>query len=156
MNGAAVGGGLSIALSCDIRIVADSARFSYLYTRRGLAGGSDGLILLLHLIGASRTMELALSGDMIDADEALRLGLVSRVVPNEQLLDEARLVARRLLKGAPLAQRAIKECLYRAMFDPQGLAEFNVRVNEALGASEDYAEGFAAFNEKREPVWKSR
>ena len=59
-------------------------------------------------------------------------------------------------RGAPLAQRAIKETVYRALFDPDGMAEFNVRVNEALGTSEDYAEGFRAFNEKRSPEWKGR
>lgn len=156
VNGAAVGGGLSIALSCDIRLAAASARFGYLYARRGMAGGSDSLVTLLHLIGASRTMELALTGDMVDAAEAERIGLVSRVVPDEALLDEAHALATRLLRGAPLAQRVIKESVYRALFEPSGLAEYNVRANEALGTSQDYAEGFRAFAEKREPRWLAR
>jgi enoyl-CoA hydratase/carnithine racemase len=156
VNGAAVGGGMSIALSCDIRLAGQSARFGYLYPRRGLAGGSEGLVMLMHLVGASRTMELALTGDFVDASEAERIGLVSRVVADDRLLDEAKALAARLMRGAPLAQRAIKECVYRALYNPEGLAEFNARVNEALGASDDYAEGFRAFNEKREPIWTSR
>jgi enoyl-CoA hydratase/carnithine racemase len=156
VNGAAMGAGLSIAVSCDIRIAADSAKFGYLYTRRGVMGASQGLTMLIHLVGVSRTMEMALSGEVIDATEADRIRLVSRVVPGEQLLDEARQTALKLLKGAPLAQRAIKKSVYKSLFDPSGLAEFNARVDIELTETEDHREGFLAFNEKRDPVWRSR
>jgi enoyl-CoA hydratase/carnithine racemase len=156
VNGAAVGAGFSIALSCDIRLASDAARFGYLYTRRGITGGSQGLIKLLHVVGASRAMEIMLTGEMIGAADAERMGLVSRVVPQGELLEEARILARRLMKGAPLAQRAIKATMYKALYDPAGIEDFSLRYDEALGESEDHREGFAAFNEKREPVWKGK
>lgn len=156
VNGPALGAGLSIALSCDIRLGSEGARFGYFYTRRGLMGPTRGLVMMLHLIGVSRTMEMMLSGEMIDATEAARIGLVSRIVPQERLLDEARAVARKLMKGAPLAQRAIKECLDKALYDPNGLEDFNARIEEALQQTEDHAEGARAFAEKREPQFKSR
>jgi enoyl-CoA hydratase/carnithine racemase len=156
VNGPAVGAGLSIAASCDIRIAAESARFGYLFTRRGIMGPSHGLITLIHLVGLSRTMEMALSGEMIDATEADRIGLVSRVVPADSLLGDAKATARKLMQGAPLAQRAIKAAVYKALFDPQGLEDFNALVDTALTETVDHHEGFVAFNEKREPRWQGR
>jgi enoyl-CoA hydratase/carnithine racemase len=156
VNGAAVGAGMSIAISCDIRIASENAKFGYFFTRRGVMGPSHGLIVLVHSIGVSRTMEMMLSGELVDAVEADRIGLVSRVVPADQLLDEAKITARKLMVGAPLAQRAIKETLYRALFPADGLEDFNIRMDTALTATEDHHEGFLAFNERREPVWRSR
>jgi enoyl-CoA hydratase/carnithine racemase len=156
VNGPAVGAGLSIALSCDIRIASESARFGYFYTRRGLMGPSKGLVTLIHLIGISRTMEMMLSGEMMDAAEADRVGLVSRVVPQEQLLEEARTVARKLMKGAPLAQQTIKASLYKALFEPDGLDVYNTLVEAALAETADHTEGSRAFAEKRDPVWTNR
>jgi enoyl-CoA hydratase/carnithine racemase len=151
-----VGAGLSIAISCDIRIAAPEARFGYLYTRRGLMGTTRGLTMLIHLIGVSRAMEMMLSGDLIDADQAAAWGLVSRVVPREQLLDDALAVARRLLRGAPLAQRAIKTAMYKALYEPADLETWNTLVNNALADTEDHEEGARAWAEKREPRWRSR
>jgi enoyl-CoA hydratase/carnithine racemase len=156
VNGPAVGAGLSIALGCDIRIAAPSARFGYSYTRHGLMGTTRGLVMLVHLIGASRTMELVLSGEVIDATQAERIGLVSRVVPADQLLRDAKATARKLMKGAPLAQRALKASLYKALYEPDGLETYNTLVNDALSDTEDHAEGSRAYAEKREPVWRSR
>jgi enoyl-CoA hydratase/carnithine racemase len=156
VNGPAVGAGLSIAISCDIRIAAPTARFGYFYTRRGLMGTTRGLTMLIHLIGVSRTMEMVLSGEVMDAAEADRVGLVSRVVPQEALLEDAKNTARKLMKGAPLAQRALKASLYKALYEPDGLETYNTLVNNALSETEDHAEGARAYAEKREPVWKSR
>jgi enoyl-CoA hydratase/carnithine racemase len=156
VNGPAVGAGLSIALSCDIRLASDTARFGYLFTRRGVMGPSHGLTTMIHLIGLSRTMEMALSGEMIDATEADRIGLVSRVVLPGLLLDEAKVVAQKIMKGAPLAQRAIKACVYKALFEPEGLEDYNARIDTALTETADHHEGFVAFAEKREPVWLGR
>jgi enoyl-CoA hydratase/carnithine racemase len=155
VNGAAVGAGLSIALSCDVRVAAETARFGYLFTRRGVMGPSHGLTMLMHLVGVSRTLEMALSGEMLDSAEADRIGLVSRVVPGDELLAAAKTVAHKLMQGAPLAQRAIKACVYRALFEPSGLDEYNSRLDIALTETRDHAEGFRAFAEKREPVWMS-
>jgi enoyl-CoA hydratase len=154
VNGPAVGAGLSIAVSCDVRLASDTARFGYLFTRRGVMGPSHGLTTLIHLVGLSRTMEMALSGEMIDAAEADRIGLVSRVVAPDQLLDEAKAVAHKFMKGAPLAQRAIKACVYKSMFEPDGLEDWNTRVDTALTETADHREGFVAFAEKREPIWR--
>jgi len=153
VNGPAVGAGLSIALSCDVRLASDQARFGYLFTRRGVMGPSHGLTTLIHLVGLSRTMEMALSGEMIDAAEADRIRLVSRVVPGDQLIEEAKAVARKIMKGAPLAQRAIKACVYKSLFEPAGLEDYNARIDAALTETADHHEGFVAFAEKRDPVW---
>lgn len=156
VNGAAVGAGLAIAMSCDIRIASEHAKFGYFFTRRGVMGPSNGLIALVHSIGVSRTMEMMLSGELVDAVEADRIRLVSRVVPAGQLLEEAKAMARKLMVGAPLAQRAIKETLYRALFADDGLEQFNTRIDAALTETEDHLEGFRAFNERRDPVWQGR
>ncbi len=156
VNGPAVGAGLSIAISCDIRLASESARFGYFYTRRGLMGTSRGLTMLIHLIGVSRTMEMMLSGEMMDAAEAERVGLVSRVVPQEQLLEEAKTLARKLMRGAPLAQRAIKASLYKALYEPYDLETYNTLVEAALAETADHDEGARAFAEKRDPAWTGR
>jgi enoyl-CoA hydratase/carnithine racemase len=156
VNGPAVGAGLSIAISCDIRIASDQARFGYFYTRRGLMGTTRGLTMLIHLIGVSRTMEMMLSGELITAAEADAWGLVSRVVPQDQLLDEAKAVARKLMRGAPLAQRAIKTALYKALYEPGDLETWNTLVNNALADTEDHREGARAYAEKRDPQWRGR
>jgi 2-(1,2-epoxy-1,2-dihydrophenyl)acetyl-CoA isomerase len=156
VNGAAVGAGLSIAISCDIRIASENARFGYFYTRRGLMGTTRGLVMLINLIGVSRAMEMMLSGEMIEAAEADRTGLVSRVVPQDELLDQAKQTAHKLMKGAPLAQRAIKACLYKALYEPSGLEDYNTLVEAALAETEDHTEGSRAYAEKREPQWMAR
>jgi enoyl-CoA hydratase/carnithine racemase len=156
VNGPAVGAGLSIAISCDVRIASDSARFGYFYTRRGLMGTTRGINMLIHLIGVSRTMEFVLSGELIDASEAERIGLVSRIVRPESLLDEAKALARKFMKGAPLAQRAIKRSVYKALYEPYDLETFNTLVNSALAETEDHTEGSKAYAEKRDPVWRAK
>ncbi len=156
VNGPAVGLGLDIALSCDIRLASENAKFGYFYVLRGLVGGPVGPMMLPHLVGASRAMEMMLSGELIDAFEAARIGLVSRVVPEQRLMDEAREMARKLMKAAPLAQQAIKRSAHKAMFDPSGLSEFMAPMQQALFETEDHLEGARAFAEKREPVYKGK
>ena len=97
-----------------------------------------------------------MSGELIDAAEAERIGLVSRVVPQDRLMDEAREVADKLMKAAPLAQRAVKQAVYRAVFDPYRLADFMVNTGAILAETEDHLEGSRAFAEKREPSYKGR
>jgi enoyl-CoA hydratase/carnithine racemase len=156
VNGPAVGIGLDIAISCDIRLASEKAAFGYFYVRRGLIGGAGGLMLLTHLIGVSRALEMMLSGELIDANEAERIGLVSRVVPQDSLMDEARTLANKLMKAAPLAQQAIKRSVHRAMFEPSSLADFMTPLQQALGETEDHLEGARAFAEKRDPDYKGR
>ena len=157
VNGPAVGAGLSIAVSCDIRIASEDAKFGYFYVRRGMIGGGPvGVMMLIHLMGASRALEMMMSGELIDATEAERVGLVSRVVPQEQLMDEARELAHKLMQAAPLAQQAVKRAVYKAMFDPSSLAEFMTTASPMLTETEDHLEGVRAFAEKREPLYKGK
>ena len=156
VNGPAVGLGLDVTLSCDVRLASENAKFGYFYVRRGLVGGASGVMILTHLIGISRALEMMLSGELIDAAEAERIGLVSRVVPQERLMDEAREVAHKLMQAAPLAQQVVKRSVYKAMFDPSGLAAYMAPMQQALFETEDHLEGARAFAEKREPVYKGR
>jgi len=97
-----------------------------------------------------------MSGELIDAIEADRIDLVSRIIPQDDLMDEARAVAHKLTKAAPLAQRAIKQAVYRAMFEPSRLADFMATTGSLLTETEDHIEGARAFAEKREPEYKGR
>ena len=156
VNGAAVGFGMDISLLCDIRIASENARFGYFYVRRGLIGTEIAPVRLIHMIGHSRAMELMLSGELIDAQEAERIGLVSRVVPQDGLMDEARAVAAKLMQGAPLAQYAIKRTVHKAMYDPAGIEAFASNLLSLLFETEDHLEGARAFAEKRAAEYKGR
>src|SRR6478752_6184713 len=113
VNGPAVGYGMDIALYCDIRIAAESAKFGWFFVRRGVMGTIGGTFVLRQLVGLSKAYELTLTGDLVDAAEAERIGLVSKVVPGDRLLEEARAMARKLASGPPLAQRAIKRSMQK-------------------------------------------
>jgi enoyl-CoA hydratase/carnithine racemase len=158
VNGPAVGAGLEIALECDIRIASPNAKFGWLFVLRNMnsTGTADGFMMLLHMMGISRALEFMLCGELMEAEEALSVGLVRKVVPQEQLMDEAKAVAHKLMRGAPLAQQAIKRCVNRAMFDPSSLPELVPTLEYALLGTEDHIEGARSFTEKREPVWKMR
>ena len=157
VNGPAVGAGLGIAVSCDIRIASENAKFGYFYVLRGIIeSGAVVLTMLKHIIGLSRAMEMMLSGETMDAAEAERVGLVSRVVPQERLMEEARELARKLMKAAPLAQQAVKQIVHKSMFEPSGLAEFTTILQQTLHGTEDHLEGARAFAEKRTPAYKGR
>ncbi len=157
INGPAVGAGFEIALQCDIRIASENAKFGYFYIRRGIIGQFPvGMMMLPHLVGVSRALEIMMSGELLDAAEADRIGLVSKVVPQEKLMDEAREVAHKLMKAAPLAQRAVKRAVYIAMFEPYKLTDFLTNTEALLRETEDHLEGARAFAEKREPNYKGR
>jgi len=157
INGPAVGAGFEIALQCDIRIASENAKFGYFYVRRGMIGTYPvGIMMLPHLVGASRALEMMMSGELIDAAEADRIGLVSRIVSQEHLMDEAQAVAQKLLQAAPLAQQAVKQAFYRAMFEPHSLADFMATTGPGLMETEDHLEGAQAFTEKRIPLYKGK
>jgi enoyl-CoA hydratase/carnithine racemase len=157
VNGVALGGGCELAMACDLRIAATTARFGQPEINLGIIPGWGGTQRLPRLIGRTQAMPLLLSGDMVDAETALRLGLVSEVVPPEQLLERARALAEKLAGKAPLAVAATKRAVAAGLDRPleEALA---VERREFVGVfrSEDAAEGVRAFLEKRTPVWRGR
>jgi 2-(1,2-epoxy-1,2-dihydrophenyl)acetyl-CoA isomerase len=152
VNGVAAGAGASLALACDLRIAAEEARFVLAFGRIGLVPDSGATWFLPRLVGSAKAAELALIGEGVDAAEALRLGLVSAVVPADRLMDEARALAARIAAGAPLALALTKAALQRAMtIDLDEALEGEAKLQGIAGASADHAEGLAAFREKRPP-----
>lgn len=157
VNGVAAGAGASLAFACDLRIAAEEARFVLAFGRIGLVPDSGATWFLPRLVGSAKAAELALVGDQVDAAEALRLGLVSRVVPGDRLMDEARELAGRLAEGAPLALALTKTALQRSMtIDLDEALEGEAKLQGIAGASADHAEGLAAFREKRPPRFTGR
>jgi 2-(1,2-epoxy-1,2-dihydrophenyl)acetyl-CoA isomerase len=152
VNGVAAGAGASLALACDLRIAADGARFVLAFGRIGLVPDSGATWFLPRLVGSARAAEMALAGDAIDAATAERIGLVSRVVAAESLMDEARALAGRIVEGAPRAIALTKHALERSWStDLDGALDLEARLQGEAGATDDHAEGLAAFREKRPP-----
>ena len=157
VDGVAVGAGMNLALGCDIVIATERARFSEVFVRRGLTLDFGGTWLLPRLVGLAKARELALTGRMVDAAEALAIGLVSRVVAHDVLEPTAVSLATDLAAGAPLAQQFIKKGLSRSseMSFEQSIA-YEDQAQAALLASDDLREGVAAFLERRSAEFKGR
>jgi enoyl-CoA hydratase/carnithine racemase len=154
VNGAAVGYGFEIALLADIRIAAESAKFSQMFVKRGLVAGAASFTTLNQLLGPAGAAELLLTGDLIDAQRALEMGVVSAVFPTESLLDEARALAARIASNPPLAVRRAKQALQLARSSSE---ELKAQARDALAElvrTEDHKESVAAFLEKREPRYR--
>jgi len=152
VNGVAAGAGASLAFACDLRIAATDARFVLAFGRIGLVPDSGATWFLPRLVGAARAAEIALVGDPIPAEEALRIGLVSSVVPADDLMTEARSLAGLLAARAPLALALTKSALERAAtIDLEAALEGEAKLQGIAGASADHAEGLAAFRAKRAP-----
>ncbi|PZQ22646.1 MAG: enoyl-CoA hydratase [Sphingopyxis macrogoltabida] len=115
LNGVATGAGLDLALMCDIRYASRSARFAETYGRVGLVPGAGGAYFLPRLVGASKALEMFLTGDFVSAEEAERLGMVNAVFDDEGFLDSVYAVARRMARGTPLASRLIKRAIYQSL-----------------------------------------
>tara|TARA_R110000772_G_scaffold28740_7_gene72258 strand:+ start:1625 stop:2410 length:786 start_codon:yes stop_codon:yes gene_type:complete len=157
VNGFALGGGCELAMMADIIIASENAKFGQPEIKLGVAPGMGGSQRLTRAIGKSKSMEMCLTGRMMDAQEAERSGLVSRVVPHDEMLESAMKTARTIASMPPMAAKVNKEMVnatYENMLD-QGLIHER-RLFQILTATEDKAEGMAAFIEKREGNWKGR
>jgi 2-(1,2-epoxy-1,2-dihydrophenyl)acetyl-CoA isomerase len=157
VRGAAVGAGMNLALGCDLIVAGESARFSQIFARRALSVDFGGTWLLPRLVGLHKAKELALFGDIISAEDAQRIGIVNRVLPDDELDGFVAEWAERLAAGPPLALQMTKRMLSNA---------FSLSLSEALSweataqtvnfGSQDTREGVLAFVEKREPVYRGR
>ena len=157
VNGVAVGFGMNILLNCDIIIASEKASFGEFFIRMSLIPDMNGCLLLPMLVGIHKAKELIFTGERIDAQEALRIGLVNRVVPAEQLMPTAMELAQKLAEGPPLALAMSKKLIhegFRKIFDEMILKE--VQYQAKLYASEDHREAAFAFLEKRKPVFKGK
>jgi enoyl-CoA hydratase/carnithine racemase len=158
VNGIAAGAGAVLALASDLRILAQSASFAFLFTKVGLAGADMGSAYLLpRLVGAGRAMELLMLGERIDARRASEIGLATSVVDDDALMDEATSLADRIASGPALAYANTKLLLARELdMDLASSIELEASTQALLMTSEDHAEFYEAFKAKREPRWKGR
>jgi enoyl-CoA hydratase/carnithine racemase len=157
VNGDATGAGLELAMACDIRIAAENARFSLPELSMGLLPMAGGLQRLARLVGRGNALELALTGGEFDAVEALRIGLVSAVVPADRLAAEGGAIANRIAERGPIATTYAKEAVSRGIDMPLEQAlRFETDLTIILQTTEDRAEGVRAFLDKRKPEFKGR
>jgi len=156
VNGVAAGAGCNLALACDLRVASEEATFIQAFVKVGLAPDCGGSIILPRLVGLSKAMELLLLGEPVDANEALRIGLVAKVVPANDLAETAREIAERLARG-PRSIGLIKRAVNRAaLSDLEGQLECEAYLQEIAGRSADFDEGVRAFLEKRQPVFTGK
>jgi enoyl-CoA hydratase/carnithine racemase len=155
INGLAVGIGVEIALASDIRLASERATFTFAEVKRALFETNGVMYLLPRLIGQGRALHLLLTGETIEAQEALSAGLVTRVLPQEQLLDAALDIARTIAANAPLSVRLVKQVMQRTYdLDLEAVMQLEVDGMLQCYGSEDLAEGIASFVEKRPPVYR--
>jgi 2-(1,2-epoxy-1,2-dihydrophenyl)acetyl-CoA isomerase len=152
VNGVAAGAGVSLALACDLRVAATEASFVLAFARIGLVPDSGATWFLPRLVGPARAAELAFLGDPVGAEEALRIGLVNRMVPGESLAAETRALALRLASAAPRALALTKRALNRSLdASLEDQLEYEAILQGLAASTADHTEGLAAFREKRPP-----
>lgn len=157
VRGAAAGAGLSLALACDLRIAGDSARFGTAFGRVGYSGDFGGSYFLTRLVGTAKARELYFTADLIDAPQALALGIANRVVPDSRLEDETMTLAGRLARGPRIAHRYMKRNLNAAEAGTLvELLDLEAWHHTRCGMTEDHREATRAFVEKREPIFRGR
>lgn len=157
LNGMATGGGLDIALACDIRFAAESACFAETYARMGLIPGVGGAYLLPRIVGWAKALEMFWTCDWVDAREAERIGLVSKVFADAELMEGTYAFARRVAEGAPLSVQLIKRVMRFGLDKDLATAQEMVASNlPIVRTSEDHIEAVNAFKEKRKPQFKGK
>jgi 2-(1,2-epoxy-1,2-dihydrophenyl)acetyl-CoA isomerase len=158
VNGIAAGGGLALALACDIRIASEEARFSSIFVRRGLVADCGTTFYLPRVVGAAKALELMWTGDIIDAAEASRIGLVNRVVPADELVNAAGEFALRLARGPSVSIEFHKRLTYEGLKTDSVLTQMAHEdfAQYVCRQTEDVKEGKNSFLEKREPRFKGR
>lgn len=157
VGGYALGAGCELALACHLRLASENASFGLPEVGLGIIPGYGGTVRLARLIGLGRAVELTLTGEMMDAERAYAVGLVSGVVGKEDLLDQAKILLRKITKNGPVAVRMVLESIYRAMDVPLSEAlSTEASIFGLLASTEDMKEGMTAFLEKRKPGFKGR
>ena len=155
VNGPAIGAGLDLACMCDLRVASESAKFAESFVKLGIIPGDGGAWLLQRVVGFSKAAELTLTGETIDAAEALRIGLVSQVVPDADLMEAARKMAARIACNPGFAVRMAKRLIWDAQSMSIGqVLEMSAAMQAVAHATKDNAEAVNAFLEKRKPVFK--
>jgi enoyl-CoA hydratase/carnithine racemase len=157
INGAATGAGMDFALQCDLRYAAESARLGETYVRVGLVPGAGGTWFLPRLVGSAKALELFWTGDLISAQEAERLGIVNKVLPDAELMTYVQGVASRIADGPPLSIRFIKRAVYQgARLDLRASLDLISSHFAVVSSSADHKEAVAAWQEKRKPKFSGR
>jgi 2-(1,2-epoxy-1,2-dihydrophenyl)acetyl-CoA isomerase len=157
INGAAVGAGLSLALLCDIRLASEKARFGAVWLTVGLIADVGATYYLPRIVGREKALELILTREIVGADEALKIGLVSKVFPHAQLMDGARNLARSIATGPSVAVELTKRALQRSLDnDLKTQLDYETYAQNICRQTEDHKEGIRAFAEKRKPAFVGR
>jgi enoyl-CoA hydratase/carnithine racemase len=157
VNGPAVGGGFDIALACDMRIGSENARFMVAFTRIGLVPGSGSGWMLPRLVGLSEACRIIFTGDLLDAEEAYRVGILGKLVSSDRLEDEAMALAGRIAQGPPKALSLDKMVIYKGLSsDFETALKLGTTCEQLCLGTEDFKEGIRAFAEKRQPMFRGK